>query len=184
MFGIFGPPSCLITDAAASLTGKLLTLLCDTLHIDKKVISVENHGSLHVERHIRTLSEFLKVNLNQYGNDWPRYASTACYAYNSFSSNYLGNRSPYELVFGREPPNLTNLTVNPMTGLSQTYEEYVEHLNKKFQYISRTMLTLQRQKQDKQNADISQKLSKNPIYSVGQLVYLYKPTSSSLTAKS
>ena len=184
VFSIFGPPSCLITDAAASLTGKLLTLLCDTLHIDKKVISVENHGSLHVERHIRTLSEFLKVNLNQYGNDWPRYASTACYAYNSFSSNYLGNRSPYELVFGREPPNLTNLTVNTMTGLSQTYEEYVEHLKKKFQHISRTMLTLQRQKQDKQNADISQKLSKNPIYSVGQLVYLYKPTSSSLTANS
>ena len=47
-----------MTDAAASLTGKLLTLLCDTLHIDKKVISVENHGSLHVERHIRTLSQF------------------------------------------------------------------------------------------------------------------------------
>ena len=43
VFSIFGPPSCLITDAAASLTGKLLTLLCDTLHIDKKVISVENH---------------------------------------------------------------------------------------------------------------------------------------------
>ena len=106
--------------------------------------------------------------------------STACYAYNSFSSNYLGNHSPYELVFGREPPNLTN----PMTGLSRTYEEYVEHLKKKFQHISRTMLKLQRQKQDKQNAEISQKLSKNQIYSVGQLVYLYKPTSSSLTANS
>jgi uncharacterized short protein YbdD (DUF466 family) len=181
---VFGPPSCLITDAAASLTGKLLTLLCDTLNIDKKVISVENHGSLHVERHIRTLSNFLKVNLNQLGNDWVRYVSTTCYAYNSFSSPTLGNYSPYELVFGRTPPSLTNLTFNPMSGLSQTYEEYVDHLKKKFQNISRTMLSLQRKIQDRQNAQISQKLSKSPIYTVGQLVYLYKPTSSSLTANS
>ena len=181
---VFGPPSCLITDAAASLTGKLLTLLCDTLNIDKKVISVENHGSLHVERHIRTLSDFLKVNLNQLGNDWVRYVSTTCYAYNSFSSPTLGNYSPYELVFGRTPPSLTNLTFNPMSGLSQTYEEYVDHLKKKFQNISRTMLSLQRKSQDKQNTKISEKLSKSPIYTVGQLVYLYKPTSSSLTANS
>ena len=46
------------------------------------------------------------------------------------------------------------------------------------------MLSLQRQNQDRQNAKISQKLNKNPIYSIGQLVYLYKPTSSSLTANS
>ena len=40
--GIFGPPTCIVTDAASSLTGKLVTLLCDTLQIDRKVISVEN----------------------------------------------------------------------------------------------------------------------------------------------
>ena len=181
---IFGPPSCLITDAASSLTGKLLTVLCNALNIDRKVISVENHGSLHVERHIRTLSNFLKVNLNQFGTDWVRYISTTCYAYNSFSSPHLGNYSPYELVFGREPPNLTNLSFTPISGLSHSYEEYIEHLKKKFGQISRTMLTLQRKQQDKQNTEISNKLNKTPIYSVGQLVYLYKPSSSSLTANS
>ena len=80
IFCIFGPPSCLITDAATSLTGKLVTLLCDTLNIDQKGISVENHGSLQVERHIRTVSDFLKVNLNQFGTDWVRFISTTCYA--------------------------------------------------------------------------------------------------------
>ena len=34
VFCIFGPPSCLVTDAVASLTGKLLTALCRTLNID------------------------------------------------------------------------------------------------------------------------------------------------------
>lgn len=83
---LFGPPSMLITDAAKSLTGKLVELLCSALNIDKKVVSVCNHGSLQVERHIRTLSNLLKVNLNQFGTDWVRYVPTTTYAYNAFSS--------------------------------------------------------------------------------------------------
>lgn len=181
---IFGPPSCLVTDAAASLTGKLLTALCATLTIDRKVISVENHGSLHTERHIQTLSNFLKVNLNQFGTDWVRFVSTTCYAYNSFSSPHLGDHSPYELVFCREPPNLSSLSFDPMSSLSSSFDEYADHLKKKFDQISHTMLSLQRKQQEKQNTKISNKLDKTPIYSNGQLVYLYKPTSSSLTANS
>ncbi|XP_072179729.1 LOW QUALITY PROTEIN: uncharacterized protein [Diadema setosum] len=181
---IFGPPSCLVTDAAAALTGKLLTTLCTALNIDRKVISVANHGSLQVERHIRTLSDFLKVNLNQFGTDWVRFIPTTCYAYNSFSSPHLGDHCPYQLVFGRDPPTMTNLTFNPMSGLTQTYDEYVSHLKRKFDQISHTMLTFQRRTQDKQNVAITNKLWQTPIYSVGQLVYLYKPTSSSLTANS
>ena len=181
---IFGPPSCLVTDAATSLTGKLLTALCATLNIDRKVISVENHGSLQAERHIQTLSNFLKVNLNQFGTDWVRFISTTCYAYNSFSSPNLGGYSPYELVFGREPPNLSNLSFNPMSSLASSYDEYVVHLKKKFDQLSRTMLSLQQKQQERHNVEISNKLGKTPIYSVGQLVYLYKPSSSSLTANS
>ena len=153
-----------MTDATASLKGKLVTLLCDSLNIDRKVISVKNHGSFHVERHIRTLSDFLKVNLNQYGTDWVRFVSTTCYAYNSFSSPQLGNFSPYELVFGREPPNLTSLVFSPVSGLSRTYEEYAEHLKKKFEHVSKTILPLQKVKQERQNAQISQKLSENAIF--------------------
>ena len=181
---IFGPPSCIITDAASSLTGKLLTSLCESLGIDKKLVSVENHGSLHVERQIRTISNFLKVNLNQFGTDWVRFVATATYAYNSYSSPYLGNYSPFYLVFLREPRDLSNLSFNPMEGLSQSYQEYAENLKQKFDHVSRTVLQLQKRKQEHQNAEITRKLGKNPIYSLGQLVYLYKPTSSSLTANS
>lgn len=181
---IFGPPTMLITDAAKSLTGKLVELLCSSLNIDKKVISVCNHGSLQVERHIQTLSNFLKVNLGQFGSDWVRFIPTTTYAYNAFSSPHLGDHSPFELVYGRKPPDLTNLTFNPMEGLSHSYSEYVALLNKRFQHLSQTMLNLQKKQQDKQNVKINSKLDKGPIYSVGQLVYLYKPTSSSLTANS
>ena len=50
VFTLFGIPTTLVTDAGSSLVGKLMTLLSESLGIDHKVISVENHGSLHVER--------------------------------------------------------------------------------------------------------------------------------------
>ena len=56
--GIFGPPTCIISDAASALTGKIVTLLCDALQIDRKVVSVENHGSLQVEKIFRLLQIF------------------------------------------------------------------------------------------------------------------------------
>lgn len=71
-----------------------------------------------------------------------------------------------------------------MEGLSHSYSEYVALLNKRFQHLSQTMLNLRKQHQDKQNVKITSKLDKGPIYPVGQFVYLYKPTSSSLTANS
>ena len=181
---VFGPPSQLVTDAASALTSKIAELLCKTLGIEQKCVSVCNHGSLQVERQIQTLSNFLKVNLNQFGMDWVRYVPTTAYAYNAFSSPHLGNYSPFELAFGRKPPNLTGLAFNPMSGLTQSHGEYAASLKKRFDHLSQVMLNLQRHHQNAQQVKISNKLSKSPIYSEGQLVYLYKPTSSSLTANS
>ncbi|PIK45075.1 hypothetical protein BSL78_18062 [Apostichopus japonicus] len=71
-----------------------------------------------------------------------------------------------------------------MAGLSQSHGEYAALLKKRFDHLSRVMLVLQKKQQDAQNVKISAKLDKGAIYSTGQLVYLYKPTSSSLTANS
>ena len=46
------------------------------------------------------------------------------------------------------------------------------------------MVQLQKHQQQKQNDDISQKLVKDPIFCKGQLVYLHKPDSSSITVPS
>ncbi|XP_064651976.1 uncharacterized protein LOC135502801 [Lineus longissimus] len=184
VFTIFGIPTMLVTDAAASLTGKLLTLLCKTLGISQKTISVENHGSLHTERQIKSIADLLKVNLAQLGNDWVKYGSVAQYAYNTFSSAHLGGYSPHYLVFLREPTDVSGLEFKLDLGLSRTYREYVEHLQAKFKHVSKTMLDIQRSHQETQNEKISQRLKKCPLYAVGQLVYLNKPSSTHLTAPS
>jgi hypothetical protein len=52
---LFGVPSIIVSDAAASLTGHLVELLCTTLGIQQKLVSVLNHGSLLAERQIKSL---------------------------------------------------------------------------------------------------------------------------------
>ena len=71
-----------------------------------------------------------------------------------------------------------------MSGLTHSYGEYAALLKKIFDHLSRVMLQLQGRQQNAQQVKVTSKLSKSPIYSEGQLVYLYKPTSSSLTANS
>ncbi len=181
---VFGPPKTIVSDLESSLIGSLMTLICDTLNINRQTVSHSNHASLVVERQIRNVSDYIRTNLTGTGRSWPRFLSTCAYSYNTFSSPYLGDNCPYYLVYLREPPNLTNLDFKPGKGVSNSYEEYVEHLKHKFDHISKSMLQLQRIHQEKQNVKVSNKLSKSPTYGQGMLVYLFKPSSSSLHGNS
>ena len=182
VFCSFGIPEVLVTDAQSSLIGKVMEILCEALKISQKVISVMNHGSLHVERQIRSIADLIKVNLDQYGEDWVRYYSVAQYSFNTFCSAQLGNFSPWYLMFYREPRDISGLNFRPLLGLTSTQAEYIEQLKERFKGVSKFILELQENQQKIQNEKISQKLSKNPTYQKGQLVYLHKPSSSSLTS--
>ena len=41
------------------------------------------------------------------GQMWPLFATTAAYAMNIFASEALSSLSPFQLVFPRDPPDLT-----------------------------------------------------------------------------
>ena len=43
------------------------------------------------------------------GQMWPLFATTAAYAMNTFASETLSGFSPFQLVFIRDPPDLTSL---------------------------------------------------------------------------
>jgi hypothetical protein len=180
----FGAPTVIVSDAAASLTGKLLELLCATLGIQQKFVSVLNHGSLLAERQIKSVAELIKANLSDYGTSWTQFVSTAVYTYNSFSSAHLGGHSPFYLLFLLEPADLSGLHFKPTIGLSRSHDEYVKHLKEKFQNVSKSMLQLQEHQQLAQNSKIANKLRRSPIYVEGQLVYLHKPNTTGFTATS
>ena len=182
VFCCFGIPDVLVTDAQSSLVGKVMEIVCEALKISQKVISVMNHGSLHVERQIKSIADLIKVNLDQYGENWVQYHSVAQYSFNTFSSPQLGNYSPYYLVFYREPKDVSGLNFRPLVGLTSSQAEYIEQVKERFESVSKFMLQLQKNHQQTQNEKISQRLAKSPTYHKGQLVYLHKPSSSSLTS--
>lgn len=184
VFCTFGIPEVLVCDQASAFKGKLLEILCTSLGISQKFISVQNHGSLQAERHIQSIANLIRVHLSQFGKDWPRFHAISAMSYNSFASGYLAGQSPFYLVFLREPRDLSGLNIKPVAGLCSSHEQYVEHMKEKFQSVSKMMLSLQKDKQRTQNEKISQKLSSCPVYEKGQLVMLHKPTSSSLTPNS
>ena len=41
---------------------------------------------------------------------WPLFATTAAYAMNTFASEALSGLSPFQLVFLRDPPDITSLS--------------------------------------------------------------------------
>ena len=55
---------------------------------------------------------------------WPLFATTAAYAMNTFASEALSGFSPFQLVFLRDPPNLTSLSFPKI----DTYQLSIENI--------------------------------------------------------
>ena len=89
-----------------------------------KVISSYNHGSSKCERQIKTISEIIVKHLWDKGQMWPLFAATTPYAMNTFASEALSGFSPFQLVFLRDPPDLTSLSFPNIDTIPVNYCEY------------------------------------------------------------
>ena len=58
------------------------------------------------------------------GQMWPLFATTAAYAMNTFTSEALNGLSPFQLVFFRDPPNLTSLSFRKIDTIPVKHREY------------------------------------------------------------
>ena len=105
---LFGPPRQIVHDEATELTSAIVQTILMMLNCRLKVISPYNHGSSKCERQIKTISEIIVKLLWDKGQMWPLIATTAAYAMNTFASEALSSFSPFQLVFLRDPPDLTS----------------------------------------------------------------------------
>ena len=99
-----------------------------------KTVGPYNHKSLQAEHHIKSLSNILTKT-----SDCPRTNMAqfflAMFPYNTFHFQNLGNYSPFELTFGREPRVLLDLETDPDTKVSGTYKDYHTLLTKRLKYL-------------------------------------------------
>ena len=120
---LFRPPGQIICDEATEFSSVIIQAILCMLKCRLKVISPYNHGSSKCERQIRTISKIIMKHLWDKGHMWPLFTTTAAYAMNTFASEALSGSSPFQLVFLRDPPDLTSL---PFPKILAKYLEVVE----------------------------------------------------------
>ena len=110
---------------------------------------------------------------------WKKYLSLATFAYNMFNTPNLGNYSPYELTFGRNPKIMLNIESNPDIKVSKTFKECYELLNKRIKYLQDILFNFKMQRLAMINKD-----RENFQYIGGDLVYIISPLTSQLQTAS
>ena len=136
-----------------------------------KVISPYNHGNSKCERQIQMISEIIMKHLWDKGQMWPLFATTAAYAMNTFTSEALSSLSPFQIVFLRDPPDLTSLSFPKIDTIPVKHREYYNLLLASTQLIG-NMLLEWRTKQALEYESRVKKFQNEEIFQDNQMVYL------------
>ena len=176
----YGLPDRIIYDEDACFLNSLMAFIHKTLGIKQIFVSPENHQSNCSERHIGTVTRFLMNNLKDSGNNWDLYLKQVCFSYNIFACPTLGGYSPWTLVYGRDPPSLTGITVEPLQGVSRDYRDYAELFKQRLQKLDQCVVDLQTKVQSERAHAQSNKVRDRRVYKVGDLVSLFAPRLSTL----
>ena len=137
---LFGLPKQIICNEAMEFSSAIIQAILCMLNCRLKVISPYNHGSSKCKRQIQMISEIIMKHLQDYGQMWPLFVTTAAYAMNTFASEALSGLSPFQLVFLRDPPDLTSLSFPKIETILVKYREYYNLLLARAQLVGRLLL--------------------------------------------
>ena len=137
---LFGLPRQILCDEATEFSSAIIQAMLCMLNCRLKVISPYNHGSSKCKRQIRTIREIIMKHLWDKGQMWPSFTTTAAYAINTIASEALSGFSPFQLVFLRDPSNLTSLSFPKIDTILVKHREYYNLLLARAKLIGRLLL--------------------------------------------
>ena len=137
---LFGLPRQILCDEATEFSSAIIKAILCMFNCRLKVISPYNHGSSKCKRQIRTISEIIMKYLWDKGQMWRLFATMAVYAMNTYASEALSGFSPFQLVFLKDPPNLTSLSFSKIDRILVKHREYYNLLLARAQLIGRLLL--------------------------------------------
>ena len=137
---LFGPPRQIVCDEATEFSSAIIQAILRMLNCRLKVISPYNHSSSKCERQIWMISEIIMKYLWDKGQMWPLFTTTAAYAMNTFASEALSGLSSFQLVFLRDPPDLTSLSFPKIDTIPVKYREYYNLLLARAQLVGSVLL--------------------------------------------
>ena len=176
---LFGPLIQIICDEATEFSSAIIQAILCMLNCRLKVISPYNHGSSKCKRQIWMISKIIMKHLWDKGQMWPLFATTAAYAMNTFASEALSDLSPFQLVFLRDPPDLTSLSFPKIDTIPVKYREYYNLLLARAQLVGRLLLEW-RTKQALEYENRAKRFRNEEIFQNNQMVYLLVPHASVL----
>ena len=168
---LFVPPRQIISDEATKFTSTIVQAILCMLNCRLRVISPYNHGSSKCERQIQTISKIIMKHLCDKGQMWPLFATTAAYAMNTFASEALSGLSLFQLVFLKDPPDLTSLSFPKIDTIPVKHREYYNLLLARAQLVD-NMLLEWRTKQALEYESKAKKFRNEEIFQDNQMVYL------------
>ena len=127
----------------------------------------------------KTISEIIVKHLWDKEQVWSLFATTTAYAMNTFASEALSIFSPFQLVFLRDPPDLTSLSFPKIDTIPVNYHEYYNLLLARGQMIGRLLLEWRTQ-QALEYENKTKQHTREEIFQDDQMVYLLASHSSAL----
>ena len=106
---------------------------------------------------------------------WPLFAMTAAYAMNTFTSEALSGLSSFQLVFLRDPPDLTGLLFPKIDTIPVKYRKYYNLLLARAQLVGNLLLEWRTKQALEYESRAKRFRSKD-----NQMVYLLAPHASEL----
>ena len=164
---------------SAEFTLAIIQAILTMLNYKLKVISPYNHGSSKCKRQIKMISEIIVKHLWDKGQIWPLFTTTAAYAMNTFTSEALSGFSPFQLVFLRDPPDLTSLSFPKIDTIPVNYCEYYNLPLARAQMIGRLLLEW-RTKQALEYEKKNRQYTNEELFHDDQMIYLLAPHSPAL----
>ena len=171
MIYLFSPPRQIVCDEDTEFTSVIVQAIVMMLNYRLKVISPYNHSSSKCERQIKTISKIIVKHLWDKGQMWPLFATTTAYAMNTFASEASSSFSPFQLVFLRDPPDLTSLSFPKIDTIPVNYCEYYNFLLARAQMTGRILLEWRTQ-QAFEYKKKNKQYTKEEIFQDNQMVYL------------
>ena len=176
---LFGPLRQIICDEATEFSSAIIQAILWMFNCRLKVISPYNHSSSKCERQIRMISKIIMKHLWDKGQMWPLFATPTAYAMNTFASEALRGFSPFQLVFLRDPPDLTSLSFPKIDTIPVKYREYYNLLLARAQLVGSLLLEW-RTKQALEYKSRAKRFRNEEIFQDNQMVYLLAPHASVL----
>jgi hypothetical protein len=166
-------------DLDTAFKNEIMRILTTSLNIKVKFCSVQSHQSNPAERSIQSISKLLLHYIAKYGNKWCLFHKAAAFCLNTFPITHLQNVSPYQIVFGREPPVLSEIqsASNDLTSPKfYHFSDYLTFLQDRFKHILKIV-------QDQHNLTVStrhiahgsQSLAFRE-FSEGDIIYCFFPS--------